>query len=302
MNNSRVLFVGTVQASNTALQAVLTTPGVDVVGVITKKRSRFNSDHLDLAPFAQKANVPWKHVNDINAPYIQKWISKLRPDLIFVTGWSQLLHKDTYSVATRGAIGFHPALLPANRGRHPLIWAIALGLDKTGSTFFLMDEQPDHGGILSQVEIEIDARETSTSLYEKMQAAIATQIPDFLPKFLSGSLKPYNSNLNSIRGNIWRKRSCDDGLIDFRMSTHSIDCLVRALTKPYPGSEVSIRGSRYAVWHAEVACQSVSANIEPGKVLATDPETRRITVKTGDGAIDLVEHDIPKLPDVGSYI
>ena len=30
-----------------------------------------------------------------------------------------------------GVIGYHPAELPKNRGRHPLIWALVLGLKKT---------------------------------------------------------------------------------------------------------------------------------------------------------------------------
>jgi len=39
-------------------------------------------------------------------------------------------------IAPLGVVGFHPAALPANRGRHPLIWALFLGLKKTASTFF----------------------------------------------------------------------------------------------------------------------------------------------------------------------
>ena len=35
-----------------------------------------------------------------------------------------------------GVLGFHPSELPKNRGRHPLIWALALGLKKSASTFF----------------------------------------------------------------------------------------------------------------------------------------------------------------------
>ena len=40
-----------------------------------------------------------------------------------------------------GVVGFHPALLPNNRGRHPLIWAKALGLDKS-EEFSLIKPHP----------------------------------------------------------------------------------------------------------------------------------------------------------------
>ena len=49
-----------------------------------------------------------------------------------------------------GILGYHPSLLPFNRGRHPIIWALALGLKETGSTFFFMDENADTGDIVSQ--------------------------------------------------------------------------------------------------------------------------------------------------------
>lgn len=300
MNSKRIVFVGTVKMSMTALTTLIDMSEVEVVGVMTKKESRFNSDHMDLAPIAEKNEIRWKYVDDINSPDEKNWIEERRPALIFVAGWSQLLDKDTFSLAPMGAIGFHPALLPLNRGRHPLIWAIILGLPKTGSTFFVMDEQPDHGKILSQREVSIDPRETAFSLYRKIQNAMAQQIPRFLPQFLSGIIHPYSTPDQT--GNIWRKRSSDDGLIDFRMSTLNIDRLVRALTKPYPGSEIVVLERCYVVWRAEPSTDSWPSNLEPGKVLATDSITGIVTVKTGDGAIKLVEHQFPELPSVGSYL
>ena len=71
-----------------------------------------------------------------------------------------------------------------------MIWALVLGLRKTGSTFFVMDEGADSGGILSQREIQIEERETATSLYGKIEVAIEEQIPRFLPGYLAHVLKP----------------------------------------------------------------------------------------------------------------
>lgn len=48
-------------------------------------------------------------------------------------------------------IGFHPANLPQNRGRHPIIWALFLSLQETASTFFMMDEDTDSGDIISHM-------------------------------------------------------------------------------------------------------------------------------------------------------
>ena len=67
-----------------------------------------------------------------------------------------------------GVIGYHPAALPKNRGRHPLIWALVLGLKKTASSFFIMDERADSGDVISQEEIIINDDDDASSLYAKM--------------------------------------------------------------------------------------------------------------------------------------
>jgi methionyl-tRNA formyltransferase len=300
MKKNRVLFVGTVQSSKTAFESLLKIHEVEICAVITKKKSAFNSDHFDISSLAEPHNIPFKYVKDINAPHIVEWIKTFEPDIIFVSGWSQLLHKEVLAVPMKGAIGYHPALLPYNRGRHPLIWAVELGLEKTGSTFFLLNEKADQGDILTQKEIPIDKRDTAYTLYQKMEESMTKQIPDFLPRYLKGELDP--EMVDPEIGNIWRKRSRDDGLIDFRMTNDRIDALVRALTKPYPGAEIELKGQRYCVWRTEYSRFSVGNNIEPGKILNVDSKSKCVTIKSSDGAIDLVEHEIDPLPREGEYI
>ena len=93
----------------------------------------------------RKNNIPVRYTPSINSEEVIGWISDLAPDVIFCFGWSQLFKKKLLNIASLGVIGFHPALLPANRGRHPLIWSLILGLKETGSSFFFMDEGADSG-------------------------------------------------------------------------------------------------------------------------------------------------------------
>jgi len=300
MKKARILFVGTVQASRVAFETLAKLEEVELCAVITKSKSTFNSDHYDLSRHAKSYNISCKYVKDINAPHIVDWIRSKNPTIVFVNGWSQILKKEVLSIPEKGTIGYHPSLLPYNRGRHPLIWAIELGLEKTGSTFFLMNEKADQGNIISQKEIKIDKRETSLSLYRKMEESIKDQIQEFLPKYINGELIP--TPVSPEDGNEWRKRCRDDGKIDFRMTTVRIDSLVRALTKPYPGAEIELNGQRYPVWRTEFTNFNTAQNIEPGKILKNDTETNTVTVKTADGAINLVDHEIDPIPRVGEYI
>ncbi len=86
-----------------------------------------------------------------------------------------------------GVIGYHPSALPANRGRHPIIWAIALGLNETASTFFFMDECADSGDVLSQAIISIEDSDDPRSLYTKVILSAMNQIEEFMPSLLNNT-------------------------------------------------------------------------------------------------------------------
>ena len=60
---------------------------------------------------------------------------KLMRKLVLL-GWSHLFSKRVLDELARGMIGFHPTNLPYNRGRHPIIWSLVLGL-KTSSSFLM---------------------------------------------------------------------------------------------------------------------------------------------------------------------
>ena len=71
-------------------------------------------------------------------------------------------------------------MLPKNRGKHPIIWSLALGLNETGSTIFLMDKKIDNGRVISQEKIKIRQSDTATSLYLKLANCAKKQIVNFV--------------------------------------------------------------------------------------------------------------------------
>ncbi len=124
-------------------------------------------------------------------------IADRRPDVVFCFGWSRLLRLPLLRVAPLGVVGFHPADLPANRGRHPLIWALALGLRQTAATFFFMDESADSGDILIQRRFPIESTDDAGTLYEKMTRCALEQINEFVPRLAAGSFLPHPTERNS---------------------------------------------------------------------------------------------------------
>lgn len=294
----RIVYIGSVIFSAKALEKLISI-GAEIVGVITKKESTFNSDFFDLSSIAQKNKIPFHFTSNINSFETISWIKRFNSDVIFCFGWSNLIKKEVLEIARLGVIGFHPTLLPYNKGRHPLIWAKVLGLDKTGATFFFMDEGADSGDILSQKEFAINFEDDASLLYNKMIDVALNQIEDFHLKLKNNTFLKIPQD--KYVGNNWRKRNMKDGLIDFRMNSLVICNLVRALTKPYVGAHVEYKGSNVIIWDVEISdFKEGIKNIESGKIL--NIIDKKIEVKTGDSSIWLINHEFNELPQIGAYI
>lgn len=292
----RIVFIGTVEFSKKTLNKLIEIKS-DIVGVCTKEQSSFNSDFADLTPLCTQHNIPYRYVDDINSEETLQWIDSLNPDILFCFGWSSLIKQELLNLAPMGVIGFHPSKLPYNRGRHPLIWAIALGLKESASTFFFMDEGADSGDILSQTNFEILYEDDAQVLYDKVINIALSQIEDFIPQLEKKSYQ--RSKQNHSLANSWRKRAKGDGKIDFRMSSEAIYNLVRALTKPYVGAHIEYNGKDITIWKVQVI-ENDDNYIESGKVL--ESMNNRIIVKTYDGAIEILQHEFKELPKIGEYL
>jgi len=295
----KILFIGCVKSSHILLKELLENNS-NICGVITKFSSKYNADFEDLTPLCEKYGIKVKYVENVNDPGSISFIKEMNTDIIYCFGWSQLLNKTIINMARLGVVGFHPAKLPFNRGRHPIIWALALGLTETASTFFMIDEKVDNGPIVSQTPVKISYKDDANTLYVKIMEAAKKQVIRFTHQFENNQVE-YIKQETGI-GNTWRKRSKEDGKIDFRMSANSIYNLVRGLTKPYVGAHFEYQGKEYKVWQCEIVKDYYKSydNIEFGKVLDVY-STTSLLVKSGDYLVKILECD-PHDLIVGDYL
>ncbi len=293
-----IIFIGCVKFSYICLKTIIEN-NYNISAVCTLKESDFNTDFLDLSEISKLHNIPVKYAPNINDESSIEWIRGFKPDIIFCFGWSQILKKEILEIPKYGIIGYHPANLPKNRGRHPIVWSLVLGLKETASTFFFMDESADGGDILDQKLVLINYRDNAKTLYKKLTETAIKQINYFLPKLIDKSYKriPQDNNLASY----WRKRSKVDGIIDWRMNADNIRNLIRALTKPYCGASFFYKNTEYFVWDAETIICDLE-NIEPGKIISLNP--KECTVKCGNNAIKIVDVEPSIFPkaSLGDYL
>lgn len=294
----RIVFIGAVKFSLNMLQTLIEQKA-DIAGVITAEAGHINSDFADLRPICLRDELPMLAVGDINSEEVREWIIERKPDVIFCFGWSRLIGSAILRIPPKGVVGYHPAALPKNRGRHPVIWSLVLGLTETASTFFLLNDGVDSGDILSQVTVLIKKEDNASSLYDRLIKTAKKQLVEMLPLLENGAVRSVPQDHSSA--NVWRKRVMRDGQIDWRMSSDSIYNLVRGLTHPYVGAHIMVKELMHKVWLAKMVECHGADNMEPGKVVDVSSDGS-ITVKCGHGCIKLLEID-PKLSvEKGAYI
>ena len=280
----KILYIGNVWLSQRLLD-ILIKNKFEIVGVVTTKKSKFNTDYRDLSPICKKNKIDIHYTKKVNSKKTVLWIKDKLPDYIFCFGWSQILEKEILEIPKKVVIGFHPAKLPLFRGRHPIIWSIILGLKTTASTFFIINKDVDDGPIINQKAIKINKNETSKNLYLKIIKKAEQQIKDIVAQLKINNIKRIKSKKN--KNTYLRKRSFLDGLIDWRMRAIDIDRLVRALGKPYPGAHLLFKGKVYKIWEIKIVkCNTL---IEPGKIISN--KKNKPIVKCADASIRIVKSE-----------
>jgi methionyl-tRNA formyltransferase len=168
-------FVTCVRIGLSCMEAIYEANGkLDLIVSIPDDKSKKKSGRIYVDDFATKHNIPVVKSNHVNDAIVVEAIKAHDIDWLFIIGWSQIASKEVIETPKRGAIGAHPTLLPVGRGRAAIPWAIIRGLDKTGVTFFKMDEGVDTGLILGQEEVPIETNETAFTLYAKINKAHET--------------------------------------------------------------------------------------------------------------------------------
>ena len=260
--------------------------GAEIVGVVTLPGpvDPNRSGQCAFDEIAARFDAALIETRDVNAPETLNAVRKLAPQLIFVVGWSQLVHDAFIALASEGVFGMHPTLLPRHRGRAPIPWTILSGLARTGVTLFeIVDPAADSGAIVGQAEVPLSADETATSLFASLAAAHVALIRELVPQLLERSAPRIPQEAK--RASSWSKRTPADGIIDWETRAPYLYDWVRAQTRPYPGAFTFLGDEKVIVWGARPV--DLVGPAAAGTIVALEEE--RPVVACGEGGLLLEE-------------
>jgi len=237
---------------------------LDLVVTLPDEQATAKSGRVYVDDFCGAHGIPLLKSRHVNDAAVGQAIQNHGIDWLFIIGWSQIANEAVLAAPTRGVLGIHPTLLPQGRGRAAVPWAILKRLERTGVTLFKLDAGVDTGPIIAQREIPLNPRITATELYNHVNVAHAVLMREAIPKLAMGDLKPREQDHSAATE--WPGRTPEDGEIDLDGSVLDAECLVRAVTRPYPGAFFLRDGQQVVVWRAHV---ETDATIVPGTPVLT---------------------------------
>jgi len=210
-------------------------------------------------------------------------LEELKPDVIAVTAFGQILPESILNIPKYGCINVHGSLLPKYRGAAPMQWSIIDGEKVTGITTMFMAKGMDTGDMLLKTEVEITPKDTFQSVHDKMAEAGAELLLKTLTALEAGMLErvPQNHDEATYAPMITK----ETGHIDWTKNAEDIINLMRGLD-PAPGAYAIYEDVPLKLFRGTKAEGNYSQG-QPGEVV--DITKEGFVVKCGDGALTITE-------------
>ena len=213
-------------------------------------------------------------------------LANLKPDVIVLAAFGQLLRQEVLDIPCYGGLNVHPSLLPRHRGPSPVARAILAGDSETGVTIMLMDAGMDTGPILSQARVAIEPQATTGTLTACLAQVSAELLAQTLPQWLKGEIKPQPQD--ERQATYTQRFSKEDGELDWRLPAEELWRRVRAF-QPWPGCYTRWQGGLLKILEA-IPIAAAKGDV-PGKVIALDAphlqEGAALGVVTGNGVLGI---------------
>ena len=196
----RIVFMGTPSYATQIFEKLLE-ESYDIVALFSQpdkpigRKQILTPPHIKQFIIDNGLSLPIYQPNSLKEKATIKTISNLKPDIIIVAAFGQILPKEILDIAP--CINLHASLLPQYRGASPIQQSL-LNDDKfTGVTAMLMDEGLDSGDILGFKYQKINHNTLSADLFDNLSDIASLLIIEVLKNFDYISPKKQNMSLVS---------------------------------------------------------------------------------------------------------
>ena len=247
----RLVFFGTPSFAVPALTALLES-GYDIAAVVTAPDANQGRGQTlkscPVAELARKHNLLVVQPHKLKSPEVIALLQSLGASAGVLVAYGHIIPDAILHAFARGIVNIHPSLLPKYRGSSPISSCLLNGDTETGITLMQLDEEMDHGPIISQQIETIGPQDTSQTLHDRLAKIGAQILIKKLPEYLAGEIipEPQDHSLASYTKMI----KSEDGLINWGESAQHIYRSWQAY-QPWPGVFTAWQGKRLKFGHLE---------------------------------------------------
>ncbi len=268
--------MGSAELACPCLEALAKLPGHEIVAVVTQPDKPKGRD-LKLSPPPVKLTAVQLGLLVSQPVKVREAVAEiraLRPDLIVVVAYGQILPRVVLDLPPRGCINVHASLLPRWRGASPIQHAILAGDSETGVTTMFLNEKMDEGDIILQRAEPIRADDTSGVLHDRLAKIGAELLVETVKRE-----KPPRRPQDHSQATYAKKLAKEDGHVNWAKPAVEIERMVRAFN-PWPGA-YTFAGDLLL----KILCSGCVSDVgaPPGTVLPC------FVVATGAGGLRILE-------------
>jgi methionyl-tRNA formyltransferase len=279
----RIIFIGTGEIGLPTLHALTKAPEHHVLAVVTQpdrpvgRQLKLASSPIKEAAF--KLHVKIYQPEKIGGATSVAQLKYLKPDLIVVAAYGQILPKEILNLPKYGCLNIHASLLPKYRGASPIHAAIAAGERYSGVTVMWMDEGLDTGDILLQETVLLRRRETAETLHDRLAKLGADALLKAIPLVETGNAPRIPQDKD--KATLTKKLHKEDGHIKWDRPQREIEAHIRAMT-PWPSAYAWIpQEEDHKMLKIFTTIVSRRAKGKPGEVMRVDRHGILVAAKVG---------------------
>jgi len=221
----------------------------EVVGVFTQPdRPQGRGKKIGVSAVKEAAlrlGLPIYQPDRIKQKENREFIESLKPDVIVVVAYGQLLSQKILDVPPLGCINVHASLLPAYRGSAPINWAIVNGETLSGVTTMEMVKELDAGPMIHKLEVAIPEEMTAGDLF----AALSVKGGQLIIRTLKALEKGPVEKITQAEDQVTFAPMMDKSMsvIDWTKTAQEIHNHIRGFN-PWPIAYTEFEGKRMKVF------------------------------------------------------
>ena len=191
-----------------------------------------------------------------------EYLKDIDADMCLVIAYGQIIPESFLNLTKKGFINIHASLLPKYRGAAPIQRAIMNLEKKTGISIMKINSQLDEGPVCKSYEIDINEKDSSDDLSEKLSDLAVEKILDDIDDILDDKAK--FKDQDHSKATYAKKIDKKESSIDWNAPAKSVIAKINGLN----GAHFIFQGARYKILKAEL--NNLSG--KPGEIIGDSLE------------------------------